>query len=168
MVPTTQVSEWLSRSERHSVWIVVAVRAPGLVICMGATARGAVIQRRAENQRLGTSTMCPISENSQFLSQSRALLVRLDFCLFTLFIGTYPSLLSVSEVGLVLSVSLVCEAKAETKAAIELFDNSIFNLFPPPLGVRPCFTLGLCPLLALLSFIIFFWASFRAWYYSPV
>ena len=45
--------------------------------------------------------------------------MRLDFHIFALFIETSSSLLSVSEVGLVLSVSPFCEAKAKTKAAIE-------------------------------------------------
>ena len=69
--------------------------------------------------------------------------MQLDFCLFTLFIETSSSLLYVSEVGLVLSVSPVCEAKTETKAAIEHFDNYIFNLFPPQLGVHSVIYLGL-------------------------
>ena len=150
------------------IWIVVAVRAPSLAICMAATAREDVIHWRAANQRLGTSPLCPSSDNSQFLRRSRALLVQLELCLFALFIGTSPSLLSVSKVGSVLSVSPVCEAKSETKAAIEHFENSIFNLFPPPLGGPPYFTLVLFPLLALLSCIPFFCVSFRAWYSSPV
>ena len=128
---TTQVSARLSSSELHSVWIFVAVRVPSLVVHMAATDRGAVIHRRAANPRLRTSNLYPSSENSQFLLRSRALLVRLDFCLFTLFIGTSPSLIYVSEVGSVLSISPVCESKAKTKAAIERFENSIFNLFPP-------------------------------------
>ena len=99
-------------------------------------ARGAVILRRAANQRLGTSPLCPSSENCQLLSRSRALLVQLDFCLFTLFIGTSLSLLSVSKVRLVLYVSPACETKAEIKSTMEPFNNYIFDLFPPPLGVR--------------------------------
>ena len=161
LVPTTQVSVWLSSSERHSIWLVVAVRSLSLVVRMEATARGTVIHQRASNQWLGTSPLYPSSDNSQLLRRVRALLVRLEFCFFALFLS-YSSLLSVSEVGSVLSASPVCESKYETKAAIERLDNSIFNLFPPPLGGRPCFTLGLCPLLALLSFSPFFWASFRA------
>ena len=160
LVSTTQVSAWLSRSERHSVWLVVAVRPPSLVIRIAATANGTVIHRQAENQRLGNSPLCTSSNNIQFFHQVRALLVLLDFCLFALFLSS-SSLLSVSEVGLVPSAYPVCESKAETKTAIERFENSIFNVFPPPLGGRPCFTLGLCPLLDLLSFSPFFWASFR-------
>ena len=153
----------MSSSERHSVWIVIVVRAPSLVVCMAATARGAVIHRQAANQRIGNSPLCLSSKNGQFLRRSRAILVRLDFYLFALFIGTSLSFLFVTEVGSVIYVSPVCEAKAETKAAIERFDNSIFNLFPPPPpDGRPCFTLGLCPLLALLRFSPFFWASLRA------
>ena len=151
MLPTTQVSAWLSSSERHSVWLVVAVRAPSLVVSMAATARGDVIHRRAAEQRLGTSPLWPSCENIQFLRQVRALLVQLEFCLFTLFLSS-PSLLSVSEVGSVPSEYPACEAKAETKSAIERFDNSIFNLFLSPLGGGSCFTLGLCPLLAPLIF----------------
>ena len=161
LVPTTQVSAWLSSSERHSVWLVVAVRAPSLVVRMAATARGAVIHRRAADQRLGTGPLWPIRENSQFLHRVRALLVRLDFYIFALFLSS-PSLLSMSEVGSVPSKSPDCESKDETKAAIERFDNFIFNLFPPPLGGRPCLTLGLFPLLDLLIFSPFFWASLWA------
>ena len=163
-----QVSAWLSSLEWHSVWLVVAVRAPILVVHMAATAHGAVIHQRAANQQIGTSPLCPSSKNSQFLCRSRALLVQLDFCLFALFIWASLSLLYMYEVGSVLSVSPFCEAKAEIKAGLECFDNSIFNFFPPPLGVRPCFALGWCPLLAILIFKPFFWASFRAWYSSQV
>ena len=137
LVPTVQVSAWLSSWERHSVWLVAAVRAPILVVRMADTTRGAVIQWRAANQRLGTCPLCPSIQNSQFLLRSRALFVRLYLCIFALFIRSYLSFLSVSGIGLVLFVSLVCEAKSKTIAAIELFDNSIFNFFPPPLGVRP-------------------------------
>ena len=160
-MPTTQVYAWLSSSEGHSVWLFVAVREPSLVVSMEATAHRAVIHWQAAYQRLGTSPLLPICENGQFLRRVRALLVRLDFCLFAIFLSS-PSLLSVSEVGSVPSKSSACEAKAETKAAIEQFDNSIFNLFMPPLGGKPCFNLGLCPLLALLSFSPFFWASLRS------
>ena len=160
-MPTTQVSAWLSISERHSVWLVVAVRAPRLVVRTAATDRRAVIHRRAAEQRLGISPLWPSCENSQFFCQVRALLVLLEFCLFALFLSS-PSLLSVSEVGPVPSESPACEAKAETKVAIERFDNSIFNLFPPSTDGWPCFTLGSCPLLALLIFSPFFWASLRA------
>ena len=86
----------------------------------------------------------------------------LDLCIFALFLSS-PSLLSVFEVGLVPSESPACETKAEIKALIERFDNYIFTLFPPPPpDGQPCFTLDLWPLLALLNFSPFFWASFRA------
>ena len=151
----------MSRLERHSVWLVIAVRAPSLVVCIAYTACGDVIHQRAAEQRLGISPLWPSHENSQFLRQFSALLVRLDFCIFALLLSS-PSLISVSEVGLVPSESPACEAKAETKAAIERFDNYIFPLFPPPpLDWRLCFTLGLFPLLALLSFRPFLWASLR-------
>ena len=69
----------------------------------------------------------------------------LDLCLFVLFLSS-PSFLSVSEVGLVPSEYPACESKAETKALIERFDNSIFTLYPPPPPYgQPCFNLDLWP-----------------------
>ena len=42
-----EVSACLSSSKRHSVWLVIAVKAPSLVVHMAAMVRGAVIHWQA-------------------------------------------------------------------------------------------------------------------------